>query len=157
MVLVCSAEAQIPRTTSGQFEYSGEIAADNAALTVERARTFFNQPFLVHWDSIARTGQTENTMVTGTGYITVKAKQHGISTPSPVPVSLQMCIEVKDGHYRYTINHFVVDAKEGRTPYRLEDKPNSVKSLVYHQVLQNTHKRISFVIGWLKRYMKGDE
>jgi hypothetical protein len=157
MVLVWSAEAQIPRTTSGQYEYSGEIAADNTALTIERAHSFFNQPFLVHWDSVARSGEPENTLVTGSGYITVKAKQHGIATPSAVPVSLQMRIEVKNGSYRYTINHFVVDARQGRTPYRLEDKPDSVKSLVYHQVLQNTHKKISFVIAWMKRYMKGEE
>jgi hypothetical protein len=70
---------------------------------------------------------------------------------------LRMRIEILNGHYRYTIDHFEVIDKKGNLQYALEEKPGSVKSLVYDQLLQNTHKRVSFVIGWLKRYMKEDE
>jgi hypothetical protein len=156
-VLVSSAIGQIPRTTSGQFQYYGEIVAENTTHSIERAKSFFNQPFLVHWDTVAKVEQPANLLVTGKGYINVKAKQHGLSTPSFVPVALRLSIEIKDGQYRYTINHFEVIDKEGKPQYALEDKPQSVKSIVYYQLLQNTHKRVSFVIGWLKRHMQGEE
>jgi hypothetical protein len=151
------ASGQIPRATSGQFQYYGEVVADNTTHSIERAKSFFNQPFLVHWDTVARVEQPTNLLVTGKGYINVKAKQHGLSTPSFVPVALHLSIEIKDGQYRYVIDHFEVIDKEGNLQYALEDKPQSVKSIVYYQLLQNTHKRISFVIGWLKRHMKGEE
>jgi len=157
LVLISVANAQIPRTTAGLFEYSGEFAADNTQRVMERARSFFNQPFLVHWDSIIQVQQSEATRFTGTGYITVRAKHHGLATPSPVPVSLQMIIEVKNGRYRYIINHFVVNEKEGTVHFGLENKPAVIKSIVYDQLIQNTHKKMSFVIGWLRRYMKGEE
>jgi hypothetical protein len=156
-VLVVKAGGQIPRTTSGQFQYYGEIVSDNTAFIMERARSFFNQPFLVHWDTVARVDQSANMLVTGIGYITVRAKLHGIATPSMVPVALHMSIQIMNGRYRYVIDHFEVVDKEGNPQYRLEDKPDTVKSLVYYQLLQNTHKRVSFVIGWLKKYMKGEE
>ena len=157
IVLVAKAGGQIPRTTSGQFQYYGEIVNDNTPYIMERARSFFNQPFLVHWDTVAHVEQPANMLVTGIGYITVRAKLHGIATPSMVPVALHMSIEIMNGRYRYTINHFEVVDKEGNPQYRLEDKPDTVKSLVYYQLLQNTHKRVSFVIGWLKKYMRGEE
>lgn len=157
LVLLAGVQGQIPRAISGQFEYTGEIIAENIPRVMEKARSFFNQPFLVHWDSIAREEKPENLQVTGTGHITVKAKQRGLSMPSPIPVSLCMKIEIRNGHYRYTINHFVVNAKDGGIHFPLEDKPNSVKSIVYDQLIQNTHKRVSFMIGWLKKYMKGEE
>jgi len=156
IALVVRVEAQIPRTVSGQFEYSGEVAADTVRI-MERAASFFNQPFMVHWDSIVRLDQPGDMVVKGTGYINVLAKHHDISTPTPVPVSLQLSIEIKKGHYRYTVNHFVVDGKEGRLKYPLEARPDSVKPLVYDQLVHNTHKRVSFMIGWLKKYMKGEE
>jgi len=157
IVLVCTAMGQIPRATSGQFQYYGEVVAENTAHSMERAKSFFNQPFLVHWDTVARVEEPANLVVTGKGYINVKAKQHGLSTPSFVPVALHMSIEIIDGHYRYMISHFEVIDNDGKYQYRLEDKPESVKALVYDQLLKNTHKRVSFVIGWLKRYMKGEE
>jgi hypothetical protein len=157
MLLVSDAIGQIPRTTSGQFQYFGEIVAENTAHSMERAKTFFNQPFLVHWDTVARVERPSNLVVSGKGYINVRAKQHGISTPSIVPVALQMSIEIVNGRYRYTINRFEVIDKEGRLQYPLEDKPGKVRSIAYDQLLQNTHKRISFVIAWLKKYMKGEE
>jgi hypothetical protein len=154
MVLVSKAIGQIPRATSGEFQYYGEIAAENTTHSMERAKSFFNQPFLVHWDTVARREQPANLLVSGKGYINVRAKLHGISTPSLVPVGLQMSIEIVNGRYRYTINNFEVMDKEGKPQYALEEKPNTVKSLVYDQLLQNTHKRVSFVIAWFKKYMK---
>jgi hypothetical protein len=157
ILLVSDAVAQIPRTTAGQFQYVGEILAENTTHTIARAKSFFNQPFLVHWDTVASVERPANLILTGKGYITVKAKLHDIGTPSFVPVGLRMRIEILNGHYRYTIDHFEVIDKKGNLQYALEEKPGSVKSLVYDQLLQNTHKRVSFVIGWLKRYMKEDE
>ncbi|WP_205510787.1 hypothetical protein [Longitalea arenae] len=157
IALVFDAAAQLPRSTDGQYQYYGEVITENPAHAMERAKSFFNQPFLIHWDTVARREQATNLLVSGKGYINVKAKLRGLSTPSYVPVALHMSIEIKEGHYRYTINHFEVIDKEGRAHYPLEDKPESVKSLVHYQLLQNTHKRVSFVIGWLKRYMKGEE
>jgi hypothetical protein len=157
MVLVSNAKGQIPRATSGEFQYYGEVVAENTTHSKERAKTFFNQPFLVHWDTVARREQPANLLVSGKGYINVKAKQHGISTPSIVPVALHMSIEIVNGRYRYSINHFEVLDKEGKVQYALEDKPEKVKLFAYDQLLQNTHKRVSFVIAWLKRYMKDGE
>ena len=68
-----------------------------------------------------------------------------------------MSIEIVNGRYRYSISHFEVLDKEGRVQYALEDKPEKVKLFAYDQLLQNTHKRVSFVIGWLKRYMKEED
>lgn len=157
IVLVSKAVGQIPRANSGQFQYYGEIVAENTAYLMERAKSFFNQPFLVHWDTVAHVDQPANTVMTGIGYINVRAKLHGIATPSIVPVALHFSIEVLNGRYRYSVDHFEVIDKEGKPQYKLEDKPDSVKDLVYYQLLQNTHKRVSFVIGWLKKYMKGEE
>ena len=154
MALVSKTVGQIPRATSGQFQYYGEVVAENFTHSMERAKSFFNQPFLVHWDTLARREQPANLLVSGKGYINVKAKQHGISTPSIVPVALHMSIEIVNGRYRYSINHFEVLDKEGKVQYALEDKPQKVKLFAYDQLLQNTHKRVSFVIAWLKRYMK---
>jgi hypothetical protein len=156
-VLVSNAAAQIPRTTAGQFQYHGEILAENTNHTIERAKSFFNQPFLVHWDTVASIQQPANMVISGKGYISVKAKLHDIGTPSFVPVGLHMSIEIVNGHYRYTINHFEIIDKEGNAQYPLEDKPESVKSLVYDQLLKNTHKRVSFVVGWMKRYMREEQ
>ncbi len=157
MVLVSNGIGQIPRTTSGQFQYYGEVVAENTTHCMERAKSFFNQPFLVHWDTVARREKPANLLVSGKGYINVKAKQHGISIPSIIPVALHMSIEIVNGRYRYSINHFEVLDKEGKVQYALEDKPQKVKLFAYDQLLQNTHKRISFVIAWLKRYMKDGE
>lgn len=154
MVVVSKAIGQIPRATSGEFRYYGEVVAENTTHSMEKAKSFFNQPFLVHWDTVARREQPANLLVSGKGYINVKAKQHGVGMPSVVPVGLHMSIEIVNGRYRYTINHFEVMDKQGNPQYALEDKPQTVKTLVYDQLLQQTHKRVSFVIGWFKKYMK---
>jgi hypothetical protein len=155
-ILVVEAKAQIPRDKAGLFEYSGEVSGGNTPKMAERARKFFNQPFLVHWDSVAHTGQGNSTCFTGTGYITVRAKQHSIALPGEVPVSLQFSIEVKNGHYHYTVNRFKVE-KQSLITFPLEEKPDSINSIVYDQLLQKTHQRVSYVIGYLKRYMEGNE
>jgi hypothetical protein len=154
IVLISNAVGQIPRTTSGQFQYYGEVVTENTAHSMERAKSFFNQPFLVHWDTVAHVEKSSNLLLTGKGYIHIRAKQHGVSVPSLIPVALHMSIEIVNGRYRYVVNHFEVIDKEGKSQYPLEDKPRSVKSLAYDQLLQNTHKRVTFVIGWLKKYMK---
>lgn len=154
--LVSVAFGQIPRATSGDFQYYGEIVAENTPHIMAKAKSFFNQPFLVHWDTVARREQPANLLVSGKGYIQVRAKLHGVGTPSLVPVGLHLSIEIINGRYRYTVNHFEVMDKAGKPQYALEDKPDTVKSLVYDQLLQNTHKRVTFVIGWLKKYMKDE-
>jgi hypothetical protein len=157
ILLTTDAIGQIPRATSGEFQYYGEIVTENTAHSMERAKSFFNQPFLVHWDTVARLEQPSNLLLSGKGYINVKAKQHGIATPTIVPVALQMSIEIVNGRYRYTVNHFEVIDKERKLQYPLEDKPRSIRAIAYDQLLQNTHKRMSFVIGWLKKYMKEEK
>jgi len=155
-ILVYRVEAQLPRSHTGTFEYTGEVTGGDLSLMKEKARSFFNQPFLVHWDSIARIEQEGSTRVTGTGYITVRAKQHSVALPGEVPVSLQFSIEVRNGRYRYTVNRFKVE-RQSLAAFPLEEKPDSINSLVYDQLLQRTHKRVSYVIGYLKRYMVGKE
>lgn len=154
LILGIVANAQIPRATTGMFEYSGDLTADNMTHVMERARSFFSQPFLVHWDTVATEQQPQNIRLTGTGYVMVKAKMHELGIPTDVPVALQMTIEVKNGRYRYIINHFVVDEKERMVTFQLETKPASVKPIVYDQLISNTHKRMSFMIGVLRKYMK---
>jgi len=156
IALVADAVAQIPRTTAGQYQYYGEVLAQNSTHTLARAKSFFNQPFLVHWDTVASVDRPANLIVSGRGYINVKAKLHDIGMPSPIPVGLQMSIEIVNGHYRYTIDHFEIIDRRRNVQYALEDKPGSVKSLAYDQLLKNTHKRVSFVIGWMKQFMEGD-
>jgi hypothetical protein len=156
IILVFEAEAQIPRSKTGLFEYTGEVSGGDTPLMIERARKFFNQPFLVHWDSVAHVDQGGGTRITGTGYITVRAKQHSIGLPGEVPVSLQFIIEVKNGRYRYIVNRFKVE-NQAPPAFPLEEKPDSINSLIYDQLLQRTHKRITYVIGYLKRYMVGGQ
>jgi hypothetical protein len=154
LVITVIVQAQIPRTTSGQFEYSGKLEAGNTAYLKERAGLFFNQPFLIHWDTVQRKEQAGNIIVKGLGSINVLAKRHRVGTPVRIPVTIRMCIEVHNGSYTYTINHFMVKAKKGRPPFKLEEKPAFVRAVTYDQLLQNTHKRMSFVIAWMKRYMR---
>ncbi|OQP52070.1 hypothetical protein A4H97_26005 [Niastella yeongjuensis] len=154
IILVSDAVAQIPRSSTGQFQYYGEILAENTDYTIARAKSFFNQPFLVHWDTVASVKQLANVVISGKGYITIKAKLHDIGTPSIVPVGLHMSIEIVDGHYRYIVNHFEVIDKEHNSHYPLEDKPEIVKSLAYQQLLQKTHKWMSFVIGFMKHHLQ---
>ena len=147
------AGAQIPRNNSGQFEYAQKITTGLPSTQVlkNKARRFFNQPFLIHWDSVAVA--EDGNIVTGTGYINVRAKHHGLSVGRQIPVSLQLTIEINDSCYSYTFNNFSVNKPQQKIHFPLEEKPEEVKSLTYDQMLRNTHDRVSFVIGWLKGYM----
>lgn len=154
-----SARSQMPRNGSGLFEYTSRITVE--AMTVEtleeKAARFFNQPFLVHWDSIYRQDKSGNLVMKGRGYVDVKAKLHSVATPRNIPVSLEFTLEVYDGGYRYTFNNFEVDRLENGPSFEFEKKPDSLKQMTYDQLLQKTHRRISFVTGYLKKYMRGEE
>jgi hypothetical protein len=154
------AAAQIPRNQSGLFEYSHKVTVDDAAsakLLEEKATRFFNQPFLVHWDSVYREPGTENLIMKGKGYVDVRAKLHSVATARNIPVSLEFTLEVTDKGYSYTWNHFEVDRLDSDINFEFENKPESIKQITYDQLLNKTHKRISYVTGYLKRFMKGEE
>jgi hypothetical protein len=154
ILIVIRAEGQMPRNASGLYEYSYDVTVtpESKPFLKERARSFFNQPFLVHWDSVATGSHNGNTVITGRGYMNVRAKYHSFAVPRLVPVNMQLSIEPKDSGYRFIISRFAVNSKYH---FSLEEKPEDVKSMLYDQLLQKTRKRVSFVIGWLKRYMEG--
>lgn len=154
------AGAQIPRNQSGLFEYSHKVTVEDAAkakLLEEKAARFFNQPFLVHWDSVYRQEGTDNLVMKGKGWVDVRAKLRNIATTRNIPVSLEFTLEVEDGGYRYTWNHFEVDRLASGISFEFEKKPDSLKQITYDQLLQRTAERISYLSGFLKRYMKGEE
>lgn len=154
------AVAQIPRNQSGLFEYSHKITVDDVAaakLLEKKAAGFFNQPFLVHWDSISREESSDKLVMKGKGYVEVRAKLRHVAAPRNIPVSLEFTLEVVDGSYSYTWNHFEVDRLPEGINFEFEKKPDSLKQITYDQLLQKTHQRISYVTGYLKRYMKGEE
>lgn len=154
------AGAQIPRNASGLFEYSHKVTVDDAAAArslEEKAARFFNQPFLVHWDTVFRQPGTENLIMKGRGYVDVRAKLRNVATPRNIPVSLEFTLEINKAGYSYTWNHFEVDRLEEGINFEFEKKPDSLKQITYDQLLQKTHKRISYVTGYLKRFMKGEE
>jgi hypothetical protein len=144
------APAQIPRNGSGVFEYAHEVTIASGQALTEKARKFFNQPFLIHWDSVLVNGE----QVTGMGYINVRAKSHGLGTGRNIPVSLQLDIAVSDKGYSYNFHRFAVNKSTVKYQFALEEKPDAVKPSTYDQLLRSTHDRVSFVIGYLKRYME---
>lgn len=152
-------QSQIPRNQSGMFEYSSKITVDDVAARSlnEKAAKFFNQPFLVHWDSVYRQPGSDNLVMVGKGYVDVRAKLHAISAGRSIPVSFDFMLEVEDGGYRYTWNNFEVNRLDNGINFEFERKPDSLKQITYDQLLQKTHKRISFVTGYLKRFMRGEE
>jgi hypothetical protein len=154
------ANAQIPRNQSGLFEYSHKVTVDDVAaarLLEEKAASFFNQPFLIHWDSVYRQPGTQNLVMKGKGYVDVRAKMHHVATARNIPVSFEFTLEVDEKGYSYTWNHFEVDRLKEGINFEFEKKPDTIKQITYDQLLQKTHKRISYVTGYLKRYMKGEE
>lgn len=156
ILLAVKASAQIPRNGSGQFEYAHEVTTNVGTVKAlnEKARRFFNQPFLIHWDSVSVIEKDGGNVVTGVGYINVRAKAHGLSAGKNVPVTLRLAIETNDKGYTYTFNGFAITRKSAKFHFALEEKPEEVKPITYDQVLRATHDRISFVIGWMKRYME---
>lgn len=160
LLTAIGAGAQIPRNQSGLFEYSHKITVDDAAaakLLEEKAARFFNQPFLVHWDSVYRQEGPGNLVMKARGWVDVRAKLRQVAAPRNIPVSLEFTLEVEDGGYRYTWNHFEVDRLQEDINFEFEKKPDYIKQLTYDQLLNKTYERISFVTGYLKRYMKGEE
>jgi len=153
LIIVEQASAQIPRNNAGVFEYTNDISTENVSYSIlkERARTFFNQPFLVHWTSIedAHTGNE----FTGSGYLDIHVKNH-YAAKRAIPVLLRLSIEIKEGGFRYTVTQLKLSEKNTVTTFPLEERPEPVESGTYDRLLKKTHERISFVIGWLKKYME---
>lgn len=148
--------AQIPRNDDGVFEYAHKLTLNDQSATElqHKARRFFNQPFLVHWQDIETEESTDDKiLVKGSGYINIKAKYRSFSTPKTIPVHLQLVIEVEGNSYRYSFTHFEVSKPDSTLQFDLDDKPSDIKDILYDQVVSATHKRISFIIGWMKKYM----
>jgi len=155
MLTVQQVTAQIPRNSAGTFEYSRVVPEDTTSIDLlrERAKTFFNQPFLVHWTSVSN-NEGNGEYVTGKGYVTIRFKNH-YSSKRAIPVLLQLSIRVKEGSFQYTINQLTVDQKD-TISFPLEEKPGEVEGATYDRLLKKTHEQIIFVIDWLKRHMEDD-
>ncbi len=151
--------AQIPRNGSGLYELSSKITVEEVAAKSlkEKAARFFNQPFLVHWDSVYSQPGADNLVMKGRGYVDVRAKLHAVSTARSIPVSFDFTLEVRESSYTYTWNNFEVNNPDNGIQFEFEKKPDSLKQITYDQLLQKTHKRIAYVTGYLKRYMRGDD
>jgi hypothetical protein len=157
ILLAGQASAQIPRNNAGAFEYSHEISIGTTSdiLLKDRAKTFFNQPFLVHWTNVY-SNDTSKGYFQGEGYVDIHVKNH--YTPKrAILVLLQLSIQIKDGSFRYTINRLSVNNKAEAITFPLEEKPDTVESATYDRVLKKTHQRLTFVIDWLKRHMEEEE
>lgn len=151
LIMTTGAAAQLPRNELDQYEYRAEITlnAPDSVLT-QRVRTFFRQPFIVHWDSVAFVDAVH----TGKGHIKLRIN-HWLSGFT-VPIALKLEIDVKSNGYRYSIRHLEADKKNSIYLFPLEQKPSAVNAVVYEQLLQKTHRYISAVISILKRYMQGE-
>src|SRR5215467_14200494 len=153
ILLTVQASAQIPRNNVGTFEYSHEITTGTVPgdLLKGRAKSFFNQPFLVHWTAINSEDSAKG-IYHGEGYLDIHVKNH-YSSKRAILVLLQLSIQIKEGSFRYTINRLAVNNKEADITFPLEEKPVTVEEATYDRVLKKTHERITFVIDWLKRHM----
>jgi hypothetical protein len=152
-------QAQVPRNASGQYEYASNITVSTPVEQLgKKAKKFFNKPFLVHWDSIGTPSIVNNiTVVKARGHIDVDARQWSIFSYREIAVSLDALIEVKNGGYHYSFSNFVVNKTPGASAFRLEQRPEAVRQMIYDQLLRKTHERISYVVGWLKNYMEPSE
>lgn len=157
VLMTAQASAQIPRNNEGAFEYSHEITTNTVPgdLLKDRAKSFFNQPFLVHWTSI-NSSDTAQGIYHAEGYLDIHVKNH-YSSKRAILVLLKLSIQIKEGSFRYTINRFSVNNKETAITFPLEERPGTVQEATYDRVLKKTHERISFVIDWLKRHMEDRE
>ena len=151
LALSTGAAAQLPRNDLDHFEYTQEIHL-NAPDTVlmQRAKSFFRQPFIVHWDSVAFVEGNH----TGKGYIVVRIN-HWFSGFN-IPVGMKLEIDVKGSGYRYSIRHLEARKKNSKYIFPLEQKPQDVNTAVYEQLLQKSHRYFGSVISMLKRFMQGD-
>lgn len=151
LIMSTGAAAQLPRNTLDQYEYAQEITLNAPdSLLKQRARSFFRQPFIIHWDSVAFVDAVH----TGKGHIMLRMN-HRLSGFT-VPIALKMEIEVKQNGYRYSIRHLEADKKNSIYIFPLEQKPPKVNSVVYEQLLQKTQRYIGSTISMLKRFMQGE-
>jgi hypothetical protein len=151
LIMSTGAMAQLPRNELDHFEYTQEITLTTPdSILVQRARTFFKQPFIVHWDSVAFVDAVH----TGKGHIMVRI--HHWLKGFTIPVALKLEIDIKKNGYRYSLRHLEADKKDSRYLFPLEQKPPAVNAIVYEQLLQKTHRYIGAVISLMKRYMGGE-
>lgn len=151
LIISTQVSAQLPRNDIDQYEYTQQIHLNAPdTLLMKRARNFFRQPFIVHWDSVAFVDRTH----TGKGYIVVRIN-HRLSGFS-VPIDMKLEIDVKENGYRYSIRHLEANKKNTKYVFPLEQKPQDVHAAVYEQLQQKTHRYIGFIISMLKRFMQGD-
>src|SRR5690349_16079110 len=113
ILIVVRVEGQMPRNAAGLFEYSYEVTVtpQSAPFIKERARSFFNQPFMIHWDSVANGSHNGHPVISGRGYMNVRAKYHSVAVPRIVAVNMQLSIEPKDSGYHFIISHFTVNER----------------------------------------------
>jgi hypothetical protein len=151
LIMTTGVAAQLPRNELDQYEYSAEISlnASDSVLT-QRVRTFFRQPFIVHWDSVAFVDAAH----TAKGHIMLRIN-HWFSGFT-VPIALKLEIDVLSNGYRYSVRHLEADKKNSVYLFPLEQKPEAVNSVIYEQLLQKTHRYVSSVVSLLKRYMQGE-
>lgn len=151
LIMSAGVQAQPPRNTLDQYEYTQEISVSmDDSLLVKRAKSFFLQPFIVHWDSVAFVGPVH----TAKGHINVRVNYRLSSFV--IPIALKMELDLKASSYRYSIRHFEADKKNSKYIFPLEHKPETVNTVIYEQLIQKTHRYIGSVISMLKRYMQGD-
>src|SRR5687768_17812922 len=85
-----------PYTTLFRSQYYGELVTENTAHSMERAKSFFNQPFLIHWDTVARIEQPANLLLAGRGYINVKrSEEHTSELQSRLHLVCRLLLEKK--------------------------------------------------------------
>lgn len=151
LLISTQSAAQLPRNDLDQYEYTGEMHLNAPdTLLMQRAKSFFRQPFIIHWDSVAFVEGNH----TGKGYISVRIN-HRLSGFN-IPVDLKLEIDVKENGYRYSIRHLEANKKNSKFIFPLEQKPQDVNTAVYEQLQQKTHRYIGSVISMLKRFMQGD-
>lgn len=154
LVTYCQAEAQMPRNAAGLFEYTQTIPLENmtdSAMQL-KARRFFSQPFLVHWDSVTTGQQPGQPVASGIGYVEIQIIS-GFSK-MVIPVQLQMDLTVSGEGYRYSIGNLKAVKKSTGMAYPLEEKPPIMKYAVYDKLVNRTQRYITSMIAWLKTYME---
>lgn len=151
LIMSTGAVAQLPRNELDQYEYSQEISLNLPdSVLIQRVRTFFRQPFIVHWDSVA----FAEAVHTGKGHIMIRIN-HRLKGFT-IPVALKLEIAVTKQGYRYAVRHLEADKKNSKYLFPLEQKPPAVNALIYEQLLQKTHRYMGAVISLVKRYMSGE-
>lgn len=145
--------AQIPRNVDGLFEYrqTVQVATEKASMLPAKAKEFFRQPFIIHWDTVYNGSDKGLVKVLGRGYIEIRVRHWRAARV--IPVALQFELTTSGDKYQYAINQF-----SGRYPgsnqlFPLEEKPEGVKTPAYDLLLNRTHRYIMSVINMLKQGM----